>query len=128
MPPDAYPRSEPPRWSRRVLLRAAPALLAGLLAGGACSAGPSRDAAGRLRSPSGDPLEVPPAGEMPSFATARGQRVVEAYRYAVGNRDALRFIPCYCGCGSIGHGSNYECYVYSVAGDGRVTYSAHGAT
>lgn len=128
MPPDAYPRSEPPRWSRRAVLRAAPALLIGLWAGMACSAGPSTDAAGRLRSPSGDLLETPSAGEMPSFATARTQRVIDAYRYAVGNREALRYIPCYCGCGSTGHESNYDCYVYSVAKDGRVTYNAHGAS
>ena len=30
----------------------------------------------------------------------------EAYRFAVANRDVLRYIPCYCGCGEQGHTSN----------------------
>lgn len=122
------PRPDVRRWSRRALLRAAPALLAGLFAGAACAGDRPADPTQLRRSPSGDVLETPPVGALPSFATARGQRVVEAYRYAAGHRDALRFIPCYCGCGSLGHESNYDCYVYAVAGDGRVTYSAHAAT
>jgi Protein of unknown function with PCYCGC motif len=36
----------------------------------------------------------------------------DAYRFAVLNRDVLRYIPCYCGCGdSAGHTSNASCYV-----------------
>jgi len=35
----------------------------------------------------------------------------EAYRFAVANRDVLRYIPCYCGCGEQGHTSNASCYV-----------------
>ena len=37
--------------------------------------------------------------------------VREAYRFAIANRDTLRYIPCYCGCGSEGHTSNASCYV-----------------
>ena len=37
--------------------------------------------------------------------------VREAYRFAITNRDTLRYIPCYCGCGSEGHMSNASCYV-----------------
>ena len=36
--------------------------------------------------------------------------VREAYRFAVANRDVLRYIPCYCGCGDEGHTSNASCY------------------
>ena len=36
--------------------------------------------------------------------------VREAYRFAILNRDTLRYIPCYCGCGSEGHTSNASCY------------------
>ena len=36
----------------------------------------------------------------------------DAYRFAVLNRDVLRYIPCYCGCWeSVGHTSNASCYV-----------------
>jgi hypothetical protein len=37
--------------------------------------------------------------------------VREAYRFAISNRDTLRYIPCYCGCGGEGHTSNASCYV-----------------
>ena len=30
----------------------------------------------------------------------------EAYPFAITNRDTLRYISCYCGCGSEGHTSN----------------------
>ncbi len=45
----------------------------------------------------------------PDIAKASGE-VREAYRFAVLNRDTLRYIPCYCGCGSDGHTSNASCY------------------
>src|SRR5437867_3206960 len=37
--------------------------------------------------------------------------VREAYRFAVANQEVLRYIPCYCGCGSEGHTSNASCYL-----------------
>ena len=45
----------------------------------------------------------------PDIAKAPGN-VREAYRFAILNRDTLRYIPCYCGCGSGGHTSNASCY------------------
>lgn len=42
------------------------------------------------------------------------------YRYAVANHDALQYIPCFCGCVSGGHGSNFDCYVRAVLPDGRI--------
>ena len=33
-------------------------------------------------------------------------KIREAYRFAIANRDVLRYIPCYCGCGEQGHTSN----------------------
>lgn len=37
--------------------------------------------------------------------------VREAYRFALANRDVLRYIPCFCGCGADGHTSNASCYL-----------------
>ena len=45
----------------------------------------------------------------PDIAKAPGE-VREAYRFAIANRDTLRYIPCYCGCGADGHTSNASCY------------------
>ena len=36
--------------------------------------------------------------------------VREAYRFALANRNTLRYIPCYCGCSEEGHTSNASCY------------------
>jgi hypothetical protein len=38
------------------------------------------------------------------------ETVREAYRFAIANRNVLRYIPCYCGCGADGHTSNASCY------------------
>jgi hypothetical protein len=46
--------------------------------------------------------------------------VQEAYRFAVANEDALKWMPCFCGCNEIGHDSNFACYVQEVRGDGSV--------
>jgi hypothetical protein len=54
-------------------------------------------------------------------------RVREAYRFAVANPQALETIPCYCGCGAMGHKSNLMCYINEVAVDGTVKYDNHAA-
>lgn len=37
--------------------------------------------------------------------------VREAYRFALANRAVLEQVPCYCGCGAMGHTSNAACYL-----------------
>jgi hypothetical protein len=37
--------------------------------------------------------------------------VGNAYRFAATNAELLSQIPCYCGCGSMGHTSNVACYL-----------------
>ncbi len=48
---------------------------------------------------------------LPADIAKAPAEVREAYRFAITNRDTLRYIPCYCGCGSEGHTSNASCYV-----------------
>ncbi|HRW48582.1 MAG: hypothetical protein KIT77_19545 [Caldilinea sp.] len=62
---------------------------------------------------------------LPPFLTSATPRVRDAYRFAVANPDTLAHIPCYCGCGNMGHTSNLSCYVQSPAGDGAVTFDEH---
>ena len=57
-----------------------------------------------------------------------GPDVARLYRFAVDHGRDLESIPCYCGCGGIGHGSNRACYIKSEKGDGTVTYTSHAAT
>jgi hypothetical protein len=48
---------------------------------------------------------------LPADIRGAPAEVREAYRFAIANRETLRYIPCYCGCGSEGHTSNASCYV-----------------
>jgi hypothetical protein len=52
-----------------------------------------------------------PENVLPADIAKAPAEVREAYRFAINNRDTLRYIPCYCGCGSEGHTSNASCYV-----------------
>lgn len=62
---------------------------------------------------------------MPERVHAAPVRVQEAYQYAVANPDILQHIPCYCGCGAMGHTSNYSCYVVETDAQGAIVYDEH---
>jgi len=55
--------------------------------------------------------QLAPENILPADIAKAPAEVREAYRFAIANRDTLRYIPCYCGCGSEGHTSNASCYV-----------------
>ncbi|RPI25559.1 MAG: hypothetical protein EHM70_19935 [Chloroflexota bacterium] len=63
--------------------------------------------------------------EMPASVKAAPVTVQQAYQYAVANPDVLQEIPCYCGCGSMGHTSNYACYVQGVDAQGAIQFDEH---
>ena len=62
---------------------------------------------------------------MPAEVHAAPVIVQEAYQFNVANPDVMKDIPCYCGCGNIGHTSNYDCYVSDVDGAGNITFDNH---
>ncbi len=66
-----------------------------------------------------------PLGQMPPEIRSAPAIVQQAYRFAAANPDVMKQIPCYCGCGSVGHTSNYSCYVSGVDGNGAITYDPH---
>lgn len=70
-------------------------------------------------------LHMMPIGEMPAEVQASASVVQQSYQFAAANPDVLKGIPCYCGCGSIGHTSNYSCYVTGVDAQGKITYDNH---
>lgn len=45
----------------------------------------------------------------PAFARADA-RTEEAYAFAMASPQVLEWMPCYCGCGAMGHGSNADCF------------------
>jgi len=48
--------------------------------------------------------------QMPAHVQNASHRVAQAYRFAVAHPDLLQHMPCYCGCGPMGHDSNYNCF------------------
>ncbi|PTN32162.1 PCYCGC domain-containing protein, partial [Bacillus sp. Rc4] len=49
------------------------------------------------------------------------------YKAAAMNKELLENIPCYCGCGeSVGHKSNYDCFVYKYKKDNSIVWDDHG--
>ncbi len=61
---------------------------------------------------------------MPQSVQRAPKSVRQAYQFAVANPDVLQQLPCYCGCGGMGHTSNYSCYV-SVMPDGTSRFDGH---
>ncbi len=70
-------------------------------------------------------LSLAPLSEMPDFVQKSPPQVQEAYRFAVANPNVLDKIPCYCGCGAMGHQDNYECYIKEVRADGSLEFENH---
>ena len=51
--------------------------------------------------------------------------VQEGYRFAIANPDILAQLPCYCGCGSMGHKSDLDCFIEEFKPDGSVAFGYH---
>ena len=49
--------------------------------------------------------------------------VEAAYDYAIHNPQIIEWMPCYCGCGEMGHGSNLDCYIRPADG----TFEEHAS-
>jgi uncharacterized protein with PCYCGC motif len=70
-------------------------------------------------------LRMMSMGQMPAQVQSAAATVQKAYQFAAANPDVMKNIPCYCGCGGIGHTSNYSCYVSGVDNQGKVTFDNH---
>ncbi len=99
-------------WSRKLLFSLLIGLIA-LTALPACSAQPKAD------------LHTMSMDQMPAEVQSAPVTVQQAYQFAAANPDVMKNIPCYCGCGNIGHTSNYSCYVSNVDSKGKLTFDNH---
>ena len=70
-------------------------------------------------------LNMASMDQMPAEVQSAPVIVQEAYQFSVANPDVMKNIPCYCGCGNIGHTSNYACYVSQVDENGQITFDNH---
>ena len=69
-------------------------------------------------------LKMAPMADMPAEVQDAAVTVREAYQFAAANPDVLQNLPCYCGCGPMGHTSNYSCYVQSAEGE-EIVFDTH---
>ncbi len=84
---------------------------------------PSLLAVGCAASPTHD-LKLAAMNMLPTQMQQAPTRVREAYQFAVANPDALKNVPCYCGCGAMGHTSNLSCYIKDRTGS-DITFDQH---
>ena len=70
-------------------------------------------------------LAMSPLDQMPMDVQSAPVTVREAYQFNVANPDIMQDIPCYCGCGDVGHTSNYDCYVSDVDASGKISFENH---
>lgn len=70
-------------------------------------------------------LEMAPFDDMPLEVQTAPVAVQQAYQFDVANPEVMKQLPCYCGCGTMGHTSNYSCYVSGVEADGKIIYDTH---
>jgi len=63
--------------------------------------------------------------QMPADVQSAPVVVQQAYQFAAANPDVMQHIPCYCGCGEMGHTSNYDCYVSNMNDNGKIIFDDH---
>lgn len=108
---------------------AALCLAGGLFLTVALSAG--QQTGGVLAPRAAQPMKPAPAGPLPPMPLngplARPREVVAAvYEFAARHPEVLQYVPCYCGCESLGHSGNHDCFVRSRDANGRVQWNDHG--
>jgi hypothetical protein len=90
------------------------AVLAGLSS--ACGSGTAAEV---------QPIAMADLHAMPAEVQSAPATAQHAYRFAAANPGVMRQIPCYCGCGPLGHTSSYDCYWQAPAPDGTLAFEAH---
>ena len=75
----------------------------------------------------GDEIELAPVSQLSDKVRAAPPLVQEAYRFAIANPEILSQLPCYCGCGNMGHESDLDCFVEEFNPDGTVAVFGYHA-
>lgn len=79
-------------------------------------------------APNGDLQEMTASvDQLPKFLDNQDPVIIESYKIAAANRELLKSIPCYCGCGeSAGHLHNGNCFIKEEKPDGSIVWDDHG--
>jgi hypothetical protein len=64
---------------------------------------------------------------MPDYVQNAPTRVKEAYKYSVSHPDDLAAVPCYCGCGDMGHTSNLSCFISDRSKEELPVFEPHAS-
>ncbi len=70
-----------------------------------------------------------PLLELGGYAPPRPMDILkDAHIFAADHPEVASFVPCYCGCGNMGHKNNADCFVEARDKEGKVTsWVPHGA-
>jgi len=82
-------------------------------------------AAGCSSQTSGKSYAFAPLSDLPEEVQAAPVSVRQAYQFAAANPNVLKEIPCYCGCGAMGHTSNYACYIQDDSSEENLVFDGH---
>jgi hypothetical protein len=69
--------------------------------------------------------DLAPLDQMPAEVQNAPVKVQQAYQFAIANPQIMQQVSCYCGCGKMGHTSNYSCYAKGQAADGKINFDTH---
>jgi hypothetical protein len=80
----------------------------------------------------GAPGDLMPADASTAWAarpayTKVDARTEEAYAYALYHPQVIQWMPCYCGCGGMGHQSNLDCYLKPALPGMPTTFEEHAS-
>ena len=70
-------------------------------------------------------MKMAPMSMMPEEVKSAPVVTQQAYQFAVAHPEVTQHIPCYCGCGAMGHTSNYACYVKASMRISTVKFDLH---
>lgn len=65
------------------------------------------------------------AGPLPEWLKTAPADIVADYAWAAEHYEELRWIPCYCGCNSVGHNDNAACYFRWDKNGKILSYDSH---
>ncbi len=73
----------------------------------------------------GPEIQLAPISQLPEKVRRAPPVVQEGYRFAIANPEVLAKLPCYCGCGSMGHKSDLDCFIQEFKPDGTIVFGYH---
>ena len=131
-------RTESARPSRRIgrIRPVGIALFALILLSGpalaGCSSSPPAASGGWGDTMPSVQVDMPMAGHeaawaaRPAYVTANAA-TEEAYAFAIEHPRIVEWMPCYCGCEAMGHGSNLDCYFKDGQPGDRPAFEEHAS-